>query len=198
MRREARLTAVLALLAGCQGESIPTAPAGQGVNRGQSAANTLARVSAGHPAPLRWQLAVIEWATAGFHDFEAAKAAGYDVKITDCMALQGAGGMGFHYGKAELIDGIPSLYRPEVLLYEPQPGGGLQLVGVEYVIPFAAWRRRSPPTLIGQTFRRNETFGVWALHAWVWKRNPAGVFADWNPDVSCAAAPPTSAGAHAH
>jgi hypothetical protein len=23
------------------------------------------------------------------------------------------------------------------------------------------------------------------LHAWVWKRNPAGTFAMWNPRVEC-------------
>ena len=23
------------------------------------------------------------------------------------------------------------------------------------------------------------------MHAWVWKDNPAGMFADWNPDVTC-------------
>ena len=23
------------------------------------------------------------------------------------------------------------------------------------------------------------------MHAWVWKPNPAGMFADWNPEVSC-------------
>jgi hypothetical protein len=30
----------------------------------------------------------------------------------------------------------------------------------------------------------------YSLHAWIWKHNPAedGMFAMWNPDVSCAAA----------
>ncbi len=23
------------------------------------------------------------------------------------------------------------------------------------------------------------------MHAWVWKHNPSGMFADWNPNVSC-------------
>ena len=27
--------------------------------------------------------------------------------------------------------------------------------------------------------------GFWLQHAWVWKHNPAGMFADWNPEVSC-------------
>ena len=25
------------------------------------------------------------------------------------------------------------------------------------------------------------------LHVWAWKNNPSGTFADWNPNVSCAA-----------
>ena len=25
----------------------------------------------------------------------------------------------------------------------------------------------------------------WALHAWIWKFNPSGTFAMWNPDVNC-------------
>jgi hypothetical protein len=32
---------------------------------------------------------------------------------------------------------------------------------------------------------QNHTFDVWALHVWVWKHNPSGMFADWNPQVSC-------------
>ncbi len=27
--------------------------------------------------------------------------------------------------------------------------------------------------------------GFHIMHAWVWKPNPAGMFADFNPDVSC-------------
>ena len=27
--------------------------------------------------------------------------------------------------------------------------------------------------------------GFYILHAWVWGHNPAGMFVDWNPEVSC-------------
>jgi len=27
--------------------------------------------------------------------------------------------------------------------------------------------------------------GFYIHHAWVWKHNPAGMFADWNPEVTC-------------
>jgi hypothetical protein len=39
--------------------------------------------------------------------------------------------------------------------------------------------------LFGQTFERNESLGVYALHAWVWKNNPSGIFVGYNPTVSC-------------
>jgi hypothetical protein len=75
--------------------------------------------------------------------------------------------------------------RPEVLLYEPMGEGRLRLIGVEFIIPFTAWTAAEPPTLYGQTFARNETFQVWALHVWPWRENPRGMFSDWNPKVSC-------------
>jgi hypothetical protein len=27
--------------------------------------------------------------------------------------------------------------------------------------------------------------GFWIMHAWVWGHNPAGMFEDWNPEVTC-------------
>lgn len=27
--------------------------------------------------------------------------------------------------------------------------------------------------------------GFYLMHAWIWRPNPAGMFADWNPEVSC-------------
>jgi len=26
---------------------------------------------------------------------------------------------------------------------------------------------------------------VWALHVWAWRENPSGLYANWNPKVSC-------------
>jgi hypothetical protein len=73
-------------------------------------------------------------------------------------------------------------------MYEPQADGSQRLVGVDYVVPFAAWSSDAPPTLLGVPFMRNEPLGVWALHIWAWRSNPSGAFAMWNPTVSCAAA----------
>ena len=43
----------------------------------------------------------------------------------------------------------------------------------------------NPPELFGQRFHRDVVFGLWVLHAWVWKANPSGVFAEYNPLVVC-------------
>ena len=86
---------------------------------------------------------------------------------------------------ARRFDATLDVTRPEVLLYERQPDKSMQLVGVEYIVPFTAWTDPNPPTLLGQTFVRNLTFNVWALHAWVWRANPRGIFSDWNPNVHC-------------
>ena len=95
------------------------------------------------------------------------------------------GGMGFHYGNPELIDGAVRADEPEVLLYQPRRRGVMELVGVEYIVPLDQWHGATPPRLFGREFKVNATFGVWALHVWAWKGNPSGLFADWNPKVDC-------------
>jgi hypothetical protein len=27
--------------------------------------------------------------------------------------------------------------------------------------------------------------GFYILHAWIWQTNPSGMFAHWNPEVTC-------------
>jgi hypothetical protein len=122
--------------------------------------------------------------TASYTDFSRAQAAGYTERLTECMS-DPAGGMGFHYGKVAFIDASARLLEPEILMYEPQRDGSLQFVGVEYVVPLNL--SATPPTLFGHTFHRNDAFQLWVLHVWVNRENPNGMFADWNPNVSCAA-----------
>ncbi len=122
---------------------------------------------------------------APFHRFEAARAAGWSEQITGCLADPQLGGMGFHYGNPGLIDGKVKLMEPELLLYQPLDNGRFKLVAVEYIVPFDAWTRPGPPRLLGQVFKRNEAFGIWALHIWLWGHNPSGRFADWNPHIHC-------------
>lgn len=143
--------------------------------------------------PHQEELSLLRSATQGFTAVTAALAAGYTVQITGCMADPALGGMGFHIGNPDRINGTVELEKPEVLLYEPQADGTRALVAVEFIVPFTAWTASAPPQLMGQTFRRNEEFGVWALHVWLYRENPSGIFSDWNPRVTCAPTPPAPA-----
>ncbi|NNM31781.1 MAG: hypothetical protein HKO53_01865 [Gemmatimonadetes bacterium] len=132
------------------------------------------------------QLAKLRRYSAPLHNLERAEEAGFDVLITDCRENPGVGGMGYHYANLSRIDGAPpTLLEPEILVFAPRRNGSLGLGAVEYIIPFGLWTEAAPPTLFGETFRANNVDGVWQLHVWLWKHNPAGLFEDWNPRVSC-------------
>lgn len=131
------------------------------------------------------QLREIKEGTAKFRTLNAAIEAGYATDITGCLEDSALGGMGHHYANVAWLDATVDSRRPEALLYAPRPNGELQLVAIEYIVPFTAWTDPNPPELFGQVFHNNQTFQVWALHAWIWEENPAGLFADWNPRVGC-------------
>ena len=180
MRRTAQLLAGIALLGGCGSEQVPTETTAQMQSRSEP---SLASASA-----VNKDLAALRRVTARFHNFKTAAAAGWAAQITPCMTdPAGAGGMGFHYGNTALIDGTARVEEPELLLYEPDRSGRLRLVAVEYIIPYTEHSRSAtPPELFGgQKFKQNDTFQLWGLHAWVWEHNPSGMFADWNPRVTC-------------
>lgn len=126
-------------------------------------------------------LASVRNATASFHDLDKAQAAGYHPLLA-CFDLPGVGGMGQHYVNLSLLDGSVEPSQPEALVYEVE-SNRLKLVAVEYIIPQAAWTSASPPSLYGRAFTRIDSLGLWALHAWIWKPNPDGIFANYNPSV---------------
>jgi hypothetical protein len=134
------------------------------------------------------QIAQLRRLVAPFHDFDAAVHAGWATQITPCLEAPGLGAMGFHYGNLGYIQdgGVVDLLQPELLLYEPEKSGKLRFVGVEYIVPFADHpATAAPPTLLGQAFAQVPEFGVWGLHIYVGRENPSGIFAPWNPKVSC-------------
>jgi len=157
------------------------------------------------------QLAAVRKATAGFHDLGAAQSAGYSIENEPCVASP-AGGMGIHAPNLSLIlDPVLDPSRPELLLYEPQRGGGHRLVGVEYfqaVILRNKAGEEAPrldptpwnpdefeivnprPSLFGQPFHLTPPPVAtvpwhWSLHVWIWAHNPSGMFEEWNPTVQC-------------
>jgi hypothetical protein len=66
---------------------------------------------------------------AAYKILSAAQAAGWDTQLTPCWSATGSGGMGYHFGNADLIDGTPDLDNPEAFMYEPQADGSMKLVG---------------------------------------------------------------------
>lgn len=123
-------------------------------------------------------------ATAPFQSVDRAQAAGYSQE-TDCMEKPPEGGMGYHFTKHELRDGVVEVGKPEVLVYEKRRDGSFKLNGVEYIVPLDAWTRSEPPTVMGQPMKRFDRAGFYYLHVWVWEHSPSGIFADWNPRVKC-------------
>lgn len=146
------------------------------------------------------ELAALRAATAQFHSVDAAIAAGYELGylrnngariITGCVAHPTLGAMGYHYFNKELVDDLDvDPMQPEALVYAPGPNGSLQLAAVEWVVPGPIWTdppgATSPPSVFGMPMRiLVPQVGFYTHHAWIWRHNPSGMMADWNPEVVC-------------
>jgi hypothetical protein len=143
-------------------------------------------IADGYDASVRRDVETLRSATDRFHDLAAATAAGYPSKTPRCVADSTMGGMGQHYFDRALYDGKLEIERPEMLIYAPAGDGKVELVGVEYVVPYSILpRTEKPPRLFGQDLKPYDEFKYWALHVWAWRKNAAGLFADWNPAVKC-------------
>jgi hypothetical protein len=124
-------------------------------------------------------------ATLKYRDLDAAIGDGY-VQFYVCTEQPGVGTMGQHFVNLGLV-GDPAIdpLRPEVLVYQPTRAGGYRLVAVEYVT-FAGGQ-----TVLGEPMNSvpaGNRYGLdpfFAKHAWIWQANPAGLFADWNPSITC-------------
>lgn len=124
--------------------------------------------------------------TQNYNEVNNAKDDGWNTVMSPCVEHPTDGGMGYHYGNMDYIDGRINHLEPQVLLYQPLEGGELEFIGVEYIIPFEILSADSEaPELLGQKFHQNHELELWALHVWTEKENPAGMFNDWNPNVSC-------------
>lgn len=132
----------------------------------------------------RQQLAQVRAATAKYHNVQEAIEDGY-APLSPCVALPSGPAMGIHYVNIPKVDANIKVDEPEVLVYLPDAEGDLTLVAVEYMIPTVL--SPSAPHLMGQQFHPGPQ-STWTLHAWIWKNNPSGMFADFNPKISCPSA----------
>jgi hypothetical protein len=141
----------------------------------------LAVTSAGDLTGLAKQ---VRQATSRFNSQTQATRAGYAV-ASECVAVPGLGGMGFHWVNQSSVDPVFEPLEPEAVLYETLPNGHQRLVAVEYIVINVG---QPAPTFDGRAFDVGGTpvpVPHWSLHVWVHKQNPNGLFTPFNPDVSC-------------
>ncbi|MEU9447198.1 hypothetical protein [Streptomyces sp. NPDC048277] len=124
-------------------------------------------------------------ATADYQYEPFAITDGY--RRADTCDRTGRGGAGYHYVTSAGLGSLDPA-EPAGLLYESDTDGSRALVGVEWIVP--AGTGSTVPTLFGQTFQGPTTVpgvpgSVYTLRAWIWKDNPSGLFAPWNPTVKC-------------
>jgi hypothetical protein len=197
--RETRLLAAAAcVFAACRGSTTESSEAPTDAVHASAEAATKHAHTARNTG-LDDELAQLRRVTARFHRVEEAIAAGYELGwvngsgvriITGCVAHPTEGAMGYHYFKQELVDDLEvDPLRPEVLVYVSAPHGGLQLAAVEWVVRGPNTNPpgvSDPPSVLGMEMHiLVPAVGFWLKHAWIWKHNPAGMFADWNPEITC-------------
>lgn len=205
--RASRFVAVAAIAAGCSG-----AP---GVQNAESAQVHGAAPAPGEPTLVEVRAATerfrdVKVALAeGYVEDPAGMC--HTAEMEGRPAEEGA--MGIHYFRPDLLGitrppnprvsgtGTHTDFRtPAVLIYEPQANGALELVAVENLVFVDAWERggnRQPPSFHGVPYDRmeddhgteaDEAHGFephYDRHVWVYRENPDGVFAPFNPNVSC-------------
>jgi hypothetical protein len=91
-----------------------------------------------------------------------------------CVSDPALGGMGDHYTLNADIDfgrgdGTYALDRPQYLVYAPKKNGGRRLAALDYTVAYEEWHSTEPPAFFGIPFTRNDGFGVWVFHIWLFE-----------------------------
>lgn len=136
------------------------------------------------------------------------------------------GAMGIHFFRPDLlgISGPPNprvdgngthtdFRKPSILIYEPQADGSLKLVAVENLVFAKAWHEAGNtkrPTFHGVEYDSMKDDPATKVdeahmfephydrHVWLYRDNPNGMFAQFNPKVSCAGHVASMGGHNAH
>lgn len=152
------------------------------------AASSTAQAGSAETSP---ELEAAKAALEKYQDPIAAVHDGY-FSTVGCVAYA-EGGMGVHFLNTSLIAPTPDPMKPQILVYEPDDTGKLHLVAAEWFIPLATGVK-GHPELFGHPFDgpmegheplMPKGLHHYDLHVWLFKENPAGMFEDVNPNVSC-------------
>jgi hypothetical protein len=146
-----------------------------------------------------------------YKDVAYALANGY-VRGSPCESHPTLGTMGHHYvnprllgftapvgGRVNGTGTYTGVEPPAILLYLPDGQGGLKLVGIELLVFAAAWHatNKNPPKYGGREYNymadnpataQDEAHNFmphYDLHIWLFEHNPSGLYAQWNPAISC-------------
>jgi len=127
-----------------------------------------------------WELQQARAATARYRNIKNAFKDGYaDINVV-------VPNMGYHFMKSTLTaDGVFDARKPEILVYNKNEDGSFELGALEYAVPIDVTPDVAPEGFTGtdDVWERNTDFGLWLVHAWVWKSNPEGTFNPTNPLV---------------
>jgi hypothetical protein len=143
-------------------------------------------------ADFQKELAAMKAATAAYNNIANARADGYVDDGFGCIEDPQLGGMGWHLIRDDLhADPRVDPLHPDLLVYMPQKNGQMRLVALEYEVYQADWNNSGiggMPTILGMEFIPMIYPGldpIYERHVWLWQDNPAGMFEDFNPAISC-------------
>jgi len=147
--------------------------------RGLDESQEFAASCSGLQQQTRCELQQAREATQKYRDINVAIKDGYaDISVV-------LPNMGYHYMRSTIVDAAFEITKPEILVYNKTHEGDFELVAVEYAVPIDISPNTAPQGFTGNTdvWDHNTGFGLWLLHAWVFKPNDAGVFNPTNPGV---------------
>src|SRR5688572_9695289 len=154
------MIAIGILFSGCQKEqaSEPVAQEDITTKSMQSQSNVVNEYSE-ISSQTAWELQQARAATARYRNIKNAVKDGYeDIAVV-------VPNMGFHYLKSTLVDGEFDFRKPEILVYNRDHDGNIELVAVEYAVPIELTPDTSPQGFTGNAdvWDRNTGFGLWLL-----------------------------------
>ncbi|MDQ0430187.1 hypothetical protein QOZ98_003025 [Planomicrobium stackebrandtii] len=139
-----------------------------------------------HEFSVREELAISKKALKKYRDIDVALDEGFVGLVPGACVPN----MGIHLVKPSRADDAKlRIKKPEILVYEPLKDGSYKLVAAEWYVP--AEETDKTPKLFKEEFQgpmdnHDGTPGQhYDLHAWLFKKNPDGMFSPENKRVSC-------------